>query len=56
MPANGWYRGSGGILRHRPAGHADRVMAQIALTFAEGTSRVVGTDAGWQWSSIYILG
>src|SRR5688572_24555142 len=53
---NGWYRGQL-VWNGNRASYGDRLalLAQLELTFADGTSRVVATDSGWRGSASRIL-
>ncbi|MGW0480629.1 glycoside hydrolase family 78 protein [Nonomuraea sp. NPDC003214] len=49
--ADGWWSGFTGFDPRRPGFHYGRfpeLIAELHLTFADGTTRVVGTDAAWR--------
>ena len=50
--ADGWYRGSIGAwgLRNQ-YGAETKLLAQLEIVFADGTSQTVATDESWRWSS-----
>ena len=51
--ADGWYRGQVGILRAADQwGEQTAFLAQLHLEHEDGTTTVVGTDAGWRWSRL----
>ncbi len=49
--ADGWYRGSCGAwgLKNQ-YGAETKLLAQLELTYQDGSRETVGTDATWQWS------
>lgn len=49
--ADGWYRGSCGAwgLRNR-YGTETKLIAQLEMTFDDGTEQTVATDESWEWS------
>ena len=50
--ADGWYRGSiGGAGRTNSYGTQTKLLAQLELTFADGTTQTVMTDDSWSWSN-----
>ncbi|WP_374455394.1 family 78 glycoside hydrolase catalytic domain [Nocardioides sp.] len=54
--ADGWYRGSVGILRATDQwGTETAFLGQLELSFEDGTSTVVGTDASWEWSRSHVV-
>lgn len=50
--ADGWYRGSCGAwgLKNQ-YGSQTKLLAQLELTLADGTVRIVATDSSWEWSN-----
>jgi len=50
--ADGWYRGSIGAwgLKNQ-YGTVTKLLAQLEITFEDGTQAVIGTDSSWQWSN-----
>ncbi len=49
LVGNGWFRGRLGWMGARAVyGPHRRALAEVRLTFADGTSEVVGTDATWR--------
>jgi len=54
--ADGWYRGSVGILRATDQwGTQTAFLAQLDLEHDDGSTTTLGTDASWQWSGTHIL-
>ena len=54
--ADGWYRGQVGLLRACDQWGADTAfLAQLHLDHEDGTTTVIGTDAGWRWAGSHIL-
>ena len=50
--ADGWYRGSCGAWgRKNQYGTETKLLAQLELSYADGTRETVGSDASWQWSN-----
>ncbi len=50
--ADGWYRGSiGGAGRTNSYGTQTKLLAQLELTYADGTTQTVTTDDSWSWSN-----
>ncbi len=50
--ADGWYRGSCGAwgLKNQ-YGTQTKLLAQLELTLADGTTQAIATDGTWQWSN-----
>ncbi len=50
--ADGWYRGSCGAwgLRNQ-YGAETKLLAQLELTLADGTTQIIATDGTWEWGS-----
>ena len=50
--ADGWYRGSTGAwgLTYQ-YGKATKLLLQLEIVYADGTTETVGTDASWDWSN-----
>ena len=49
--ADGWYRGSCGAWgRKNQYGSETKLLAQLEITYADGSSAAVFTDQTWQWS------
>ena len=49
--ADGWYRGSCGAWgRKNQYGTETKLLAQLEITYADGSSAAVFTDQTWQWS------
>lgn len=48
MLGNGWYKGRFG-LGHDPYGDRYGLLAELHITFADGTTQVFCTDEEWQW-------
>jgi alpha-L-rhamnosidase len=54
--ADGWYRGQVGMLRARDQwGDTTAYLAQLHVSYEDGTTEIFGTHAGWQWSTSHIL-
>ena len=50
--ADGWYRGSCGAWgRTNQYGTETKLLAQLEITYADGTQETVGTDESWSWSN-----
>jgi len=50
--ADGWYRGSCGAWGIRNQyGRETKLLAQLEITYAEGTRDIIVTDDSWDWSS-----
>ena len=50
--ADGWYRGSCGAWgRKNQYGTETKLLAQLEITYADGSSAAVFTDQTWQWSN-----
>lgn len=50
--ADGWYRGSVAAYGVTNVyGRQTSILAQIEITYADGHTSVIGTDAGWRWSN-----
>ena len=47
--ANGWYKGRFGLDREKPYGDRFGLLAELHLTYADGSTQVVCADEGWQW-------
>ena len=53
---NGWYRGSlGGQGRRNIYGDRPGLLAQIQVTYQDGSRETIGSDAGWKTSTGPIL-
>lgn len=49
--ADGWYRGSCGAYGLKNQyGSETKLLAQMEICYEDGSSDVIGTDAGWKWS------
>jgi len=54
--ADGWYRGQVGLLRASDQwGTETAFLAQLHLEHEDGSTTVVGTDAGWRWAESHIV-
>jgi alpha-L-rhamnosidase len=54
--ADGWYRGQVGLLRARDQwGDTTALLAQLHVSYDDGTSETFGTNPGWEWSASHIL-
>ncbi|CUR59410.1 Alpha-L-rhamnosidase [metagenome] len=54
--ADGWYRGQVGILRATDQwGTQTALLAQVHITYDDGTTQIVGTDDSWRWATSHIL-
>lgn len=52
MLADGWYCGScGGAGRQRFGGDRPKLLAELVVDYADGTSAAVVTDVAWRWSA-----
>ena len=50
--ADGWYRGSCGAWgRKNQYGTETKLLMQLEITYADGTTETVGTDHTWDWSN-----
>ena len=50
--ADGWYRGSCGAWgRKNQYGTETKLLLQLEITYTDGTTETVGTDATWDWSN-----
>ena len=50
--ADGWYRGSnGGAGQTNTFGTQTKLLAQLELTLADGTTQTVCSDGSWAWSN-----
>lgn len=50
--ADGWYRGSVGAWGLKQEyGYETKLIAQLEITYADGTKNTVLTDSTWQWSN-----
>ena len=50
--ADGWYRGSVGAWGHtNQYGTETRLLAQLEITYSDGTMQTVVTDESWDWSN-----
>ena len=50
--ADGWYRGSTGAWGIRNQyGTETKLLAQLELTYADGSVQTIVTDEGWEWSN-----
>ncbi len=50
--ADGWYRGSCGAWgRKNQYGSETKLLAQLEITFADGSRQTICTDERWQWSN-----
>ncbi len=50
--ADGWYRGSCGAWgRKNQYGTETKLLAQLEITYADGSAAAVFTDRSWEWSS-----
>ncbi|MEU4164811.1 family 78 glycoside hydrolase catalytic domain [Actinoplanes sp. NPDC026670] len=55
MLADGWYRGQVGMLRARDQwGDTTAFLAQLNVTYTDGTTETFGTNAAWQWTPSHI--
>jgi len=49
---DGWYRGSCGAMgRTNQFGTVTKLLAQLELTFEDGSRKTIITDGSWQWSN-----
>ena len=46
---NGWYKGRFGLDREKPFGDRYALLAELHLTYADGSTQVVCADETWQW-------
>ncbi|WP_433797622.1 family 78 glycoside hydrolase catalytic domain [Actinoplanes sp. CA-252034] len=54
--ADGWYRGQVGMLRARDQwGDTTAFLAQLHVSYRDGTTEIFGTNADWRWSPSHIL-
>ncbi len=50
--ADGWYRGSLGAYGQTGVyGHQTKLLCQLEITYADGTTETVCTDESWRWSN-----
>lgn len=50
--ADGWYRGSCGAWgRKNQYGTETKLLLQLEITYADGTTETIGTDRTWDWSN-----
>ena len=49
--ADGWYRGSCGAMgRTNQFGTVTKLLAQLEMTYEDGTTDIICTDSSWDWS------
>ena len=46
---NGWYKGRFGLEQARPFGTQHALLAELHLTYADGSRQVLCADQNWQW-------
>ena len=50
--ADGWYRGSCGAWgRTNQYGAETKLLAQLEITYSDGSRETIGTDGNWEWSN-----
>ena len=50
--ADGWYRGSCGAWgRTNQYGTETKLLAQLEITYSDGSRETIGTDENWEWSN-----
>ena len=52
---NGWYKGRFGLEQARPFGEKYALLAELHLTYLDGSQQVLCTDETWQWYESDIL-
>jgi alpha-L-rhamnosidase len=52
---DGWYCGFVGLTEREQYGLSPKLLAQLEITYEDGTREAIGTDASWKWHTSALL-